>query len=446
MFHNSNPKRGPETFIVGLSSVTETINTADGDSNLVADANRAMNTNFTNGVVGVTTRNRNTGASDYYVPSPGSIDVEANNPLRIVQATEDTQDLAGAWRNRTYPLAPRAFIQSTEIQPFDRVRVRAQVYSAPTNTVWVVGDTGAVATGGIQALDNTEYAFTIAYRGRIADEYFSPEGTGFYTVNYTTPDYTGLGTSFPVDHLVQNLVWRVNRNSVIVSDYPQSQESVVGIALDLTGTAGTLVSALTPGFLPLINTTSGVRGISIDADMVATLQAALPSGSSIVTVDLTTAGTANNVQSLALVALDRRIAYRDENPSTKIRIDVGLRYGFDSNLVHIERTSRAKEAQGSERQLRLWWNGTHRQRQYSLDHEQIPVINYASPFETGVNYNTLIIENVNARQIDTHNTVHSPQKTIVCIPTGNAVWGLFTAQFQEWAAANGFGTLADWAA
>lgn len=439
---NTNPKRGPETFLVSKSAQTVTLNNATSGAGAPLFTGRTPITGLVDGRIGLVSMGRPaTNASSYYVYEDST---PSDEPFRILQGTADSQDLGSAWRNRTYPLTPKAYFESAEIRPGQRIRVSAQIYTAPTNTVWVIGDTGALATGGIVPVDNTEYALTVSYRGRIVNEYFSPEATAFFTPSYTTPDYTALGTAFPVDHLVQNMVWSINRNSVILGDYPQANESVVGIALDLTGIAGTLVSAITPGFLPLVNTDSGVRGITLDADLVATLQAALPAGSSIVTVDRTTAGSANTTQSFALLALDRRFAYVDENTTTKIRIDVGLRYGFAPNTTQIARTSNAKEAQGSERQLRLWWKATHAQRLYSLDHEQIPVITYPSPFETGVNYNTLIIENTDVRPSGVADSIHSPHKTIVAIPTGNAVWTEFTTNFQAWTNDNGLGLLADW--
>lgn len=441
MFNNTNPKRAVETFIVNKSGTNALINADAATENLIEAG--AINADILPGKIGITVNEP--GESGYYISA--ALTNYTDRPIRFIQGTEDSQNLGQAWLNRTYPLTPQAFIESTEIMPYDRVRITSQVYNPSRNTVWVIGDTGAVASGGITALGNTEFALTIAYRGRIIDEYFSPETTANFVASYTTPDYTALGTAFPLDHLVQNLAYVINRNSVISGAYPQSRENVVAIALDLTGLSGTLVSALTVGFLPLFNTTTGVRGITLDADLLATLQAALPTGSSIVTIDTTTAGAANSTQSLALLALDRRRVYEDAGVDTKIRIDVGLRYGFAQGVTHIERTSNAREAQGTFNQLNSWWKATHAQRMYSLSHEEIPVINYPTPFETGVNYNMLIVENTNSRQIDTHNVVMSPKKTIVCVPTGNTTgWTNITTVLAQWATPNGFGTAADWAA
>ena len=68
-------------------------------------------------------------------------------------------------------------------------------------------------TGTINADDNTEYSINIAYHGQVQDTENSMHGYATTTVNYTSPNYTALGLTDDLDHLIQNLVYQVNRNS-----------------------------------------------------------------------------------------------------------------------------------------------------------------------------------------------------------------------------------------
>jgi hypothetical protein len=336
----------------------------------------------------------------------------------FVQGTSASSNPGTAYRTATYPLYEPAFLASQVLHPGLTVTATKRNYLAPTNSVWVVGDTGAVATGGINVADETEYALTIAYRGRIVDQLYSSQATAFYTPSFVTPDYTTLGTTNPLDHLIQHLLWDVNRSSMAIGFNNEGNEPIVGLALDLSGVAGQAVAGLSAGFLPLVNTSLGVRGITLDANMVATLQAALPVGSSIMTIDLSTAGTAaNGADAIAIVALDRRVAFVDDLPSVKIDFDLGLRYGFNVDTVHTEQTSFPNEGQNTVRYLEREYQATVGQRRYSQDHEEFPIIKFPSPLED-IAYNRIDIVGVAHNQVDTFNVVQAPQRTVLLFPDG----------------------------
>ena len=318
--------RAKETFLVNKSGVDSSINTTSPNTHI----NNADGTaNILDGQIGVATGARtSTYTSNEWI---NTASVTGIPNLTIHQGTKDSANPTSAQHNATYPLMARPFISSGDISARGNITVNKSVYAAPTSSIWVVGDTTVNPTGGIIALDQTEYALTVAYRGAIADKVYSSASTAYWIPNYTTPNYTNLSTAFPVDDLVQGLMWDVNRNSVITSGLRgNGNEPVVGMALDLTGANGTAVAALVPGFLPLVNTTAGVRGIMIDADLIASLQAGLPAGSSIVTIDITTSGTADTAQAFAIMALDRKLAFADE--VVAIKWDIG---SYQMGLVAI---------------------------------------------------------------------------------------------------------------
>jgi hypothetical protein len=124
--------------------------------------------------------------------------------IYVAQGTADSANPAGS--TAVYPLWSRPYERSGDIKA-GRVIATKQAYVAPTKSIWVIGDTGALATGGIVAYDNTEYGVSVAMRGREQDEMFNGSlNTKSVNVYYSTPNYTSLGTAFPIDHLVQNMV------------------------------------------------------------------------------------------------------------------------------------------------------------------------------------------------------------------------------------------------
>ena len=433
--NRNNNKRPVETFLVASGNAA-LYNTAGG-GNLInnlstgavrlADGQLGIFSGSTFGTVGL---NVATDATPTITEAP---------VIYIAQGTADSANPSQAHAARVYPLFARPFERSQDIDSKGRIVATYQAYAAPTNTVWVVGDTGALATGGIVVLDETEYALTISYRGRMMDEFYNPYATASYLPNFVTPNYTTLGTAEPLDHLVQNLVWNINRNSRILGYKDGGTQPVIALALDLTGTVGTDVSAASAGdFLPIVTTNLGVKGITLDADMLATLNAALPSGATVVNVNLSTAGTADAAQAFAVVALDRNLAFEDRVPQVKIDIDLGLRSGFDFATTHHEKTSQAFEGEGVGRTLALTYEATHGQRKYTLRHTEDPVINFPNPVSTTGKYNVINILNYSVSNAGTFSLVEAPQRTMVLVPTADTTTQTqFSNAISSWLASAG---------
>lgn len=430
MYRKQNNKRAVETFLVssGDAAIYNTAGSGNHINNTSTGAAR-----LADGQLGFFS------ATDYgtvalNVATDATPTVTEAPMIYIAQGTADSANPATAQANATYPLVARPYERSGDISSESRILATKQAYVAPTNSIWVVGDTGALATGGLTAEDNTEYTVSIAYRGYVVDEDFNPTATKVFKPTYTTPNYTSLGTTNPLDHLIQNLLWDVNRNSRILALNQEGNEPVVGIALDLTGTAGTAVGSLSPGYQPLVNTTAGTRGLTLTAADITMLQAALPSGSSIVTVDTTTAGaSANGANAFALMALDRPLVYNDRIKWRKVRLEVAMTAGFDWQQVYYDETEEAFEGEGLGRHLHLDYIKTHGQRKYFGLHRQVPIINYDSPFSLTETYNRYTIEYANLQQVDTFNYVSSPQRLVVAIPSGDTTTvGQWDTALDSW--------------
>lgn len=368
----------------------------------------------------------------------------------------------------TYPLWNIPFIKSADINGKNPVFATKHVYATDTHSVWIIGST--VAAKAITALDNTEYQVRVGFRGRRADEMYNPEATNFIAASYTTPNYTALATQDPVDHLIQNLCWQINRNSkAIAFDRTRFRGTapVVALAINVAGNSqGTAIggngdgangtTALAAGdVLNVINTNLGVRTITLTEGMATSIKNAAVAaatefaGSAVVigdltwnilTIDTVTAGlTANGVADLImLVALDDDLAYKDRIPQVKNRLQVGLTTGFDFNTVNHKQYEDAFEGVGQARALDILYKNTMGQRLYNLMHTEDPAPEFPSPIVTGVKYNVYNIEHVSFDQVDTFNRVDSPQKTIVCIPnTETTLVTNFDAWLNAWLASAG---------
>jgi hypothetical protein len=430
MFNGGNNKRPLASFVVaaGNQALYNTAGSGNHINNTSTGAVRLASGQlgiFSGSTLGSVALNVATDATPTVLEAP---------VIYIAQGTADSADPANS--TALYPLVARPFERTGDISRHAKILATKQGYRTPTNTIWVVGDTGALATGGISAADETEYGLTIAYKGRTIDEmYAGRDSVSFFAPAYTTPNYTALGTTNPEDHMIQNLMWLVNRNSYIMGSNGTGSEPVVGLALDLTGTVGTLVSSLTATYLPLVTLTSGAtRGITLTANQVTNLQATLPTGSSIVTVNLATAGTAaTGADAFAIMALDRKLSFKDRIPQIKVDIDLGLRYGFDWQQVYKAKLSYAFEGENTARQLDLEYRATHGQRKYNLNHVEDPIVEYPSPIDLTAIYTRYNIQYTDISHPDTFASIASPSLAVILIPNGSSTTiSQFDSAINSW--------------
>lgn len=360
--------------------------------------------------------------------------------LYIAQGTADSA--APGASTAAYPLFSRPFERSGDIHGNNGLLVTKQAYQAPTHSIWTIGDVGAVATGAINVLDNTEYAFSISFYSTWLDaRMHGSMNTNVFVPSYVTPNYTALGTTNPLDHLIKNLVYNINVNSAAVHPVPEPKkkaEPVVAFALDLSGTVGTAIAGLSAGNLAVYTDTTGAKSITLTAEQVTNIQAAFPAGSSIINVDLSTAGTlANQADAIAIMGWDRDLVYDDKLPQVKTRVVLGLRRGFTST-VHSDETSFAFEGNGQGKTLDLLYRASQGQRKYFLSHRHDPIIEFPSPVVTTTNYVTYVLEHYNQRHIDSFNTLQDAQKEYILIPTtGTTTIGQFDTALNAYVASAG---------
>ena len=352
------------------------------------------------------------------------------------------------------PLWNRPYEETPAMDGRGRIVTTFNSYKAASFDVnFLGGPTG----GQIAATDSTEYAMRIAFRGRFMDEMYNSEGANQLSVSMVTPDFTTLATAQPVDYIYQNTVWTINRNSSVVTIDKVSRRGhypIVALAIDSTGATGAAISALTPGFIPLVNTTIGVRGATftqaqIDALTAGVVAAGYTTAATLLTVDLTTAGTTTGGVADSMMTLT--LAYDDVIPQVKITSAIGLVTGYDYLTVYNQNVNRASEGHGVARTLNLQYLASQGQRKYFADHEMDPKIEFPSPIDLSLTYDTIVINHEDANQIDTSSVSVSPQKSIVLIPnavSGTVAGGLnaFTSTFNTalnvWLSAGGNNSIA----
>jgi hypothetical protein len=384
----------------------------------------------------------------------------------LAQGTAYSANPAAA--GQRYPLWNEPVITSGEINGRNPVFITKQLADVGTHSVWVVGST--VAGKEIVAQDNTEYAMKVTFQGPRQNVLSGGhKGSSTLNVSYTTPNYTALATQDPVDHLIQNLVWNVNRNSEAIAAQRTryaANAPVVALAINIAGNSlGTPIGGNGDGasgttalaanqVVPVINTSTGVRSITLTAAMAASIKNAAVAAATefagsavaigaltwnILTVDITTAGlTAGGVADLImLVALDETQAYEDRQARVRTNLEVGIPVGFDFVAVGNKEYEQAFEGHGQYRSLDLWYKNTHGQRKYNLRHRELPVPEFASPIIDGVQYVTYHVNHFNTQQIDITNSTDLPMDEIVLIPsTESTLISAFEAMMNNWLSSN----------
>ena len=159
--------------------------------------------------------------------------------IKIYQGTNTSADIAGS---QAYPGAKRPYEASGIILGNNVTVYTGKAFENPVRSAWTVGAASGVGVGEIIAADETEYALNIALRGRRVDEFHSSvHGVPVQPFVYTTPDYTTLtAIADNEDHLIQNLAYKVNRNSRQFSfDSPSYGASwpVIALAIKSNGSA-----------------------------------------------------------------------------------------------------------------------------------------------------------------------------------------------------------------
>lgn len=423
----SNKKPKSETFLV-----------ASGDQALVAAGTDIVNPasfalNIADGQLAVVCASHDS-TTRAFGETIGAADTPLTVPtIQIFQGTPNSANI----RN-VHPIdavSDKAVVKSQKITPKNSLLFTGRVSAAPLLNAWVVGGTG----GAITSVDSADYAMNVQFVSHRNDKYFGAHGEEDFTVNFSTPDYTALGTVSPLDHLVKNLVYTANLNSAALRfNNPASRrgnKNFIAFAVSEAGAGGT---AINPGVSIVAGTPITVAvdaaGNNVqftpDAAFVATMTELLANAtnltnaSTIEVADLSTAGAAADADTIVLVAVDHQLAIaRDDIPQVKVRLRVGLEYvSFDANPVLKEQVSVPFEGQGQGRKMKLWYESRAGLNIYTAQNRHWGPQEYITPpsyIDESVLYNAYIIEHRDSFLVPASHEVDWFHRTIILVPTAD---------------------------
>lgn len=378
--------------------------------------NSNLNLNLAVGQVGVFSANGEGSLAPNKSLSTSAFNIDAAPSIYIASGRNVTQKS---------PLPQIQYWRSHTINASDRTKATFKAYAAPTHEVWMLSN--------VQALDNTQYTIKIGYTGRRHDEMYSCVRRNASSHSFVTPDYTTLGTAVPVDHLLQNLAFEINRTAYDVRKIGNKSIGtfpVIALALT-TGHAtpsadGTLINNLPSGGNFTIATTSaGNWTVYITPEMkqsiinAATAAGLNPANDAVLTINLSTAGTTTNgtAEAIMLVGTDWPLALEDEVPQVKVSIRPTLVAGF-TDTASLSKFEDAFEGSGVGRVINLMFYATQAQRLHNLNYFDPVDPKIDSPFTDDGKYDLLVIESVAKETPGVTGEVAFPRATYVVIENG----------------------------
>lgn len=368
----------------------------------------------------------------------------------IVIAQGNANSTTSQTATATYPLWVRPYEVSKQIDGRREVRVTKQSYRAPAFSTWYLTEPNV--------LSNTAYMMEIAFKGRRQEEMYSLQEQSSLNVGFTTPDFSSTGLNLNTNQaqgwILNNVAYNVNRNSKALTPGARfaQQAPVVAFSILKAGGSGVAIGGVDPivagDAVPVITTPQGTKSFTFTADQATAVKNAALAIAGGVIADLTwtivpatyTASLTATNDAIIFMALDETQVYVDYVPQVKVRLNLGLRTGYDITQTTLTQTGYADEGQGIGRVLDLQYKATEGQRKYANRHTEDPVITFPSPVDTALVYTTYVIHHSNVTETDMFTQLLRPAKEIVLIPqystgtTTNPYLATFEAVINSWLA------------
>jgi len=282
----------------------------------------------------------------------GDMNAAGVSRFKFVQGTPASSNISLA--DNGFEYGHKTHVQSQELNTSNIRSISTYKPSLGTKSVQLVVPSASVE-------DGTLYGLYIDQISSKNERHFGYNRNIEY-YSYTTLDYTSLSTTSPLDHMVQNLVAKVNAHSI----FTKGNENFVVLGLKLAGGAaggvdlGTISTGDSLPFLTLDGTT---YNYTFQNEDIATLQELIANSSSIATttelvhVNPTTAGAADNCDAFILIGLDspKAIAY-DDILNVKTRLNVNLSDQFLIDSVKSQEIVFPKETKGLGSNLLIDYN------------------------------------------------------------------------------------------
>lgn len=374
----------------------------------VAPANPLFGTstamNIANGQIGILTETN-------ALLTPASA-VPATTEIRLVQGTPASSNILTA--DNVFHAGHRTHVDSAPIQA-SRVRSVAKQLPTPGTR-----SSELVRVATVDSFAN--YGFHIRVNSRRNDRDFGFNNDVTYR-SFETPDYTANSFTSNVDHMLQNLLFRVNMSSKLVS----GTSNFIALAIDVApATAGNGVDlgTIAPGdVIPVVAYNGTTYNLVADLTLINTLaeaisNTALTNASEIMLIDPSTAG-AGSADAFLVIGLDSDLAVAyDDIEQVRNRVEVITADSFVLDGVESVIATHAEEEKGQGR--KLWIDYMERARM-SLGTPQILPMNefFVEPkyyFDKDAWYTTVVIDYYDYTNELMTATPHE-KSIVVCLPS-----------------------------
>ena len=337
----------------------EYIMVPSGDQALAAGSLSTTSTavNLQNGQLGVMVATHDAAVSglnygDFLTAGQTTADVDA---IKLVLGNAQSQDTtqADGWTIKP-PFYEGPTIYADRVRSFSATISKTSTYAAE------------MYTGLATPADETAYNMYVELRSVRRDRDYG-SSLDVLSPNYTTPDYTTLGTVSPVDDLLTNLIQRTNSMSSLIATTPahraKGNRPVIAFGINVAGGAGQALGTITCGTVINVQTTT-YRGTTLtstftaDVDFVQTVadwiaEGTVTAATTIEDVVVANAGTAATIDGMIVMGLNEgpSVVYDDIYATkTDVRLELST---FDPNDYTKSRVSDAFDGYGSGRQWRI---------------------------------------------------------------------------------------------
>jgi len=419
----------------GSKRAVEKVLVAKGNLSLPTDGTTLNGTggivNLSDGQVGLLDVSPTSSTFNQFFNNVSSLTFEQVPVARVVQGT----DISANPSEAKVPFTRKPYESSVDIVGSQVISYTGKAYAGPKRSATLIP--------AFTPTELSKYTVRLAFRGKRVTEY----DAGIHavvgkTVEFNTPEYSTLGLSSDADHFVQNVAYKVNQNSRQFSGAFGNlggNWGVFALAFDVSGGSGTAISAISAGTsVPVVVANGVTKSVVFDQELVDTLadavaNTALTTSSTIELIDLSTAGS-DTTDAILLVAMNEQTAYIDREPTTKIRLDVGLADQFETQALSPVKASDPFEGQGTYRQWKLYFENTNGQRSYSQNRDLYPVLVYPTSLVENETYGAIILEHYFNTQVQFTGNSVSPHKTVILVPNGSSAKATILDAFNDWLA------------
>lgn len=374
--------------------------------------------------------------------------------IKVVQGTPASADITTA--DDGFQAGHRSRVESGVIHANQIRSISSMTCKVPTYSTDIVHTVPAPK-------DNSLYAAYIKLSSVVNDRDFGDNQEVVY-VNYATPDYTALATVDPTDHLLQNFVFNMQKQSKLVrvpnTPYGYGSKDFIAFGLNIAGTVGgTVIGTIVAGdVIPIIQCGTQVINYVATTAFVNTVNQwiacdTITAATTIEVIDISTAGEAAVVDSFAIMGLDtaQALAY-DDIEQVKTRVGINLAECFLLDLPVVDCCVKwPSEGTGQGRKWYIQWK--ERARMNIFTPEIFPsgdfIIEPPSYIDTTLDYTSYIIDYWDFEETMTRN--QNTQKRLIILlpcaitaPGADAATGYTTATTATTTVANLNSILGAW--